>query len=367
MGTKGEVEPDRSGGTGVRRRIAGLRSGSERWKAPQSGACPQFGSGLLRFASGSGTPRLEGRLGGIRMRYRASLPRSGVRTGRSTRLEGIQQLKPLPVTAQKLSMALGDDDVSPSKIAEIVEYDAAIAANILRLANSAAYGGRFRIERIRDAVVRLGTATLFNIVLGQHLKSLKVAAPLYDLTEDDLWLHGAAASLAVKAMMRELRSDRIPHSASIAALVHDIGKLIMVRYLKADVGAILALCDAKRITFVDAERELFGFDHAEVGGTIARRWAFPDAITNAIERHHRVPVTEADPTLDAVMLANLAAKSVGVGLGAAGMNMRVDYAGSRGRLGLSMEGFERTCAQTALWVAELRASEGLEQSKPLSA
>jgi putative nucleotidyltransferase with HDIG domain len=282
-------------------------------------------------------------------------------------LEGIQQLKPLPVTAQRLAAALAGEEISSNKIADIIEYDGAVAANILRVVNSAAYAGCFRIERIRDAVVRLGTTTLLNLVLGNHLKSMKTPALLYDLTEDDLWLHGAAASLAVKAMTREARANAIPPIASIAALVHDIGKLIMVRYLKADVPAILALCSHKKLAFAEAEWELFGCDHAEVGATIARKWLFPDEVTRAIERHHLSPPPEPEPVLDAVMLASLAAKSIGVGLGSAGMNLKIDYAGSRERLGLSVEGFERACAQTVIWVTELRVSENIGDSRPLSA
>jgi putative nucleotidyltransferase with HDIG domain len=282
-------------------------------------------------------------------------------------LEGIQQLRPLPITVQRLNAALACEDVSPKKIADIVEYDGAVAANILRAANSAAYGARFRIERIRDAVVRLGTATLLDILLGEHLKSMKAPAPMFDLTEDDLWLHGAAASLAVKAIMHEASAKTIPAAATIAALVHDIGKLIMVRFLKADLSTILARCDEKNFTFVEAERELFGCDHAEIGAAVARKWSFPDPVMRAIERHHIVPLTDPEPILDAVMLANLAAKSIGVGLGGAGLNLKIDYAGSRERLGLTVEGFERACAQTMIWVAELRASEGIEESRPLSA
>jgi putative nucleotidyltransferase with HDIG domain len=164
-------------------------------------------------------------------------------------------------------------------------------------------------------------------------------------------------------MFREVPGGTIPPAAQIAALVHDIGKLIMVRYLKADPGAVLCLCEAKKLTWVEAERQLFGCDHAEVGGAMARKWSFPEAITLAIERHHDVPVSHPDPMIDAVMLANLAAKSAGLGLGAAGMKMRVDYCGSRERLSLTMQGFERTCAQMAVWVAELRVSEGM---KPLA-
>jgi putative nucleotidyltransferase with HDIG domain len=274
-------------------------------------------------------------------------------------LAGINRLEPLPITVQKLLASLGQDSVNFKEIASTAEYDGAVAANILRVANSAAFGGRFHIESLRDAIVRLGTTTLLDIILGDYLRAVKAPAPLYDLTEDDLWLHGATASLAVKAMMQETRSPAIPKVATIAALVHDIGKLIMVRYLKADVSTILSLCEEKNITFVEAEEEIFGCNHAQVGGVIARKWAFPEPITQAIESHHDISSAETAPIVDAVMLANLAAKSVGVGLGAAGLNMRMDYSGSRQRLGLTMEGFERACAQTQFWVIELKRNYGM--------
>jgi putative nucleotidyltransferase with HDIG domain len=268
-------------------------------------------------------------------------------------LDGIQHLDPLPITARRLAAMLGHEDVNVQEIAKVVEYDAAVAANIVRVANSAAYAGRYPVERVRDAVVRLGTANLLTIVLGEYLRVFKVAAPIYDLTEDEFYLHSAAASLMIKAMIPEARCV-LPPSASIAALLHDIGKLIMVRYLKADVSATLTLCRDKNITFVQAERELLGCDHAEVGGAVAHNWGFPEEIISAIERHHQVVSGGGGILLDSVMLANYAAKSMGIGLGAEGFNIQMDFAGSRERLGMSIEGFERACAQAALWVAEQR-------------
>ena len=226
-----------------------------------------------------------------------------------------------------------------------------MAANVVRVANSAAYAGRYLAERVRDAVVRLGTANLLTIVLGDYLRALRVTAPLYDLTEDDLYLHSAAASLMIKAMASETNRP-LPAPASIAALLHDIGKLIMVRYLKADVSALQSLCREKKITFVDAEREVFGCDHAEVGGAVARNWGFPNEIILAIEQHHRVVPGGSGIVLDAVMLANYAAKSIGVGLGAEAFNIPMDYEGSRQRLGMSLEAFERACAQAAMWLMD---------------
>lgn len=268
-------------------------------------------------------------------------------------LDGINRLDPLPVTARRLTAMLGDESVNLSEIATVVEFDPAVAANIVRVANSAAWAGRYPIERVRDAVVRLGTVNLLTIVLGDYVRILKTGAPLYDLSEDDLYLHSAAASLMIKALSSQTGSP-LPSSASIAALLHDIGKLIMVRYMKADVSALQNLCKEKHITFVEAEREVLGCDHAEVGGIIARKWGFPQEITLGIEHHHYVVPGGSGVVLDAVMLADYGAKSIGLGLGAGAFNMPMDFEGSRQRLGLSIEAFERACAQVALWMVDQR-------------
>jgi putative nucleotidyltransferase with HDIG domain len=274
-------------------------------------------------------------------------------------LHGIERLDPLPVTAQRLVRALNDENAGPARIAEFIEYDPAVASSVLRLANSAAFGGSTRTTSVRDAVVRLGASRLLDIVLGDHLKQLKVQAPLYDLAENDLWVHSAAASLAVRALQRERPSAGIPDTASTAALVHDIGKLVMVRYMKADVATILAVRDERNITFVEAERDLFGCDHAEVGGVMAERWGFPEDIARAIRYHHQVPIPNPTPTIDAVVVANLAAKAIGTGLGAEGMDLRLDEQFHR-RLGLDFNGFSRVCIQTMTWLKELKAEYGMK-------
>ena len=274
-------------------------------------------------------------------------------------VSGIHNLDPLPVTVQKLIAALSDEEVSFSELGKVIEYDPAVAANILRIANSAFYASRGQIQNPRDAVVRLGTATLLDIVLGNYLNELTVDAPLYNLSENDLWMHSAVSSMAVKEIKQQINgSASVPQTACIAALVHDIGKLIMVRYLKADPDEILNISRREKVTFVEAENCLFGCDHAEVGGAIARKWSFPDAITEAIERHHQFPLEQSSEILDAVVLANLVAKTLGIGLGAEGLNLRVDERCYK-RLGMDFRSFCRICAQTACQVDDMRQAYGL--------
>lgn len=266
-------------------------------------------------------------------------------------LDGIENLDPLPETAQRLNEIIGYKEVTIYEMAEIVEYDAAVAANVVRVANSAAYAGSYPVEKVRDAVIRLGTGNLATIVLDGCVKVLNSDVPLFDLTEEEFHRHSTASALMIKELTKEAECI-LPPTVSIAALLHDIGKLIIVRYLKADLSTLVEMCKEKKILFIEAEREVLGCDHAEVGGAIARKWAFPQEIVDAIEKHHQVSPEGDGIVLDAVMLANYAAKSMGAGLGAEGLNMSMDYGGSRKRLGISIEGFERACAQMAMWLIE---------------
>jgi putative nucleotidyltransferase with HDIG domain len=277
-------------------------------------------------------------------------------------LKGIDKLEPLPVTAQALLRAMTDGDVSFAKIADLIELDQVVAANVLRLSRSAAYAGTQNVTTVREALVRLGTSVLLDLVLGDFMKRLKFSASMYRLSEDELWLHGAGAHLAVRAIQQEKPSGRIPQAALTAALVHDIGKLVMVRHLKADVAVILQYCRDQQVTFVEAERALFGTDHASVGAAMARKWKFPEAITDAIERHHDPELQDSTPVIDAVVTANLVAKTIGMGLGAEGLNLRVDMSCPR-RLGLDFESFSRVCVQTTMWIDDVRQAHGLGLGK----
>lgn len=272
-------------------------------------------------------------------------------------LKGIEKLDPMPVTAQKLVGMVNNEDVSLSQIAEVVEYDEALMSNILRVANSVYFQRGREIKDARSAVVRLGGSNILNIILGQFLRNISVAAPLYDLSEDDLWLHSVVAALAAEEVGRQT-PVAIPEIARVAALVHDVGKLIMVRYIQADFRNVLALAARKNLSFVEAERELFGFDHAEVGGAVAREWGFPEEVRDAIERHHTYPLEDSHPVLDAVVLSNLVAKTMAVGLGAEGMNFDVDE-GIRQRLQLNFNRFCLICANVETRLSKMKETYGV--------
>lgn len=267
----------------------------------------------------------------------------------------IESLTPLPPTANRLIATLQREDGSLAAVADIIEFDEVIAARVLRLARSAAYAGRMPIEDSRDAVMRLGAATILELALGTYLSALKVSAPLYDIDEQDLWSHAAASALAVRALQQELPRRRLPALAQTGALIHDIGKLVLVRSVKLRPADILLECERHNCTWIEAERRAIGCDHAEVGGLLARHWNLPPELASAIERHHDHPIASPDTLVDTMVFANYVAKSVGTGLGAEGLNIRMDPAVSD-RLGVHYDSFDRICLQTWSWLNDLRKS-----------
>lgn len=269
-------------------------------------------------------------------------------------VRGIAELEPLPITATALISLLAGEDMPVSRIAHLIEFDQAIAAAVLRASSGPDFGWRAPAT-VHEAVMRLGFGALLDIVLRTYMSRIGGAAPLYDLSEDDLWAHGAAAQLAVHALQEELPSWRPPPMTATAALLHDVGKLVTSRYLRISAMDVASHAAAHGLTFVDAERQLCGTDHAQVGRAIARAWNFPEAMEDAIARHHDADDTGDAPMLNGVIVANLVAKSIGTGLGAEGLNLAVDAESVR-RLGVTYRAFARACLTTDERLRALRAS-----------
>ncbi len=269
-------------------------------------------------------------------------------------VKGIADLEPLPITATALISLLSGEDVPVSRIATLIEYDQAIAAAVLRASSGPDFGWRTPAT-VHEAVMRIGFGPLLDIVLRNYLARVTRAAPLYDLSEDDLWAHGAAAQLAVGALREELPTWRPAAMTATAALLHDVGKLVTSRYLKVTCADVASCAAGRGLTFVDAERRLCGTDHAEVGAAIARAWKFPDTIEHAIRRHHVDDAHPDSPMLHGVIVANLVAKTIGAGLGAEGLNLSVDASSVR-RLGLTYRAFARACLTTDERLRALRTS-----------
>lgn len=241
---------------------------------------------------------------------------------RSVSLAAVQdadfgELPAIPATVMRISELLADDRSSMSHIAEALETDPGLTANILRIANSPIYRGRVETTLVSAACARLGTATVHELLSSAWLRSsLPESLLFYGEKASDFWQHSVAAAVFAKRLAP--RARQAPATAFTGGLLHDVGKLVLARVAaRADA---LALANLKPQPDVRAtERVAFGTDHAQVGAQLVHRWSLPHELERALAEHH-APTVE-HPLGAVVHVAS--AMAHGFGFGVAGGLRRV--------------------------------------------
>ncbi len=268
--------------------------------------------------------------------------------------QAASHLDPLPASVARLASVVASVDPDLDEILDVVKYDQALTATLLRGANSAASGSLTAVNNVRDAVIRLGTGSVLWLAVQSSVRRrLQRAVPEYGLSEGELWRHSVAASLAAGALHR-YTGIPIPPETSTAALLHDIGKLLMSRFLGDDVLATIhrAQLDGA-VTRIQAEVEILGVHHAELGGLMVQYWGFPETIQRGISYHH-TPDEGVDPICYATHLSDVVAKSIG--------DLRDDnpdleaFAHAMLELGLTIDDYDRLSSDTESIYAEVLES-----------
>jgi putative nucleotidyltransferase with HDIG domain len=219
----------------------------------------------------------------------------------------------MPTTATKLLPLLDNPDVSLSKIEEIIRYDPGLTANILKLTNSAYFGIPVKVHSVKQAMSLLGWKRLMQLVMTLCMSSLmNKPIPGYDLPQGELWRHSVAVSIAAENIVKALNIPDVDEVFT-AALLHDVGKLILGGFVKKDMEFIQDMV-AKGFSFDVAEHIVLGTDHAEVGAHILKRWSFPEELVNAVSWHHNPEDCKNFCMLsDIVHLANNIGQIIGAG------------------------------------------------------
>jgi putative nucleotidyltransferase with HDIG domain len=216
-------------------------------------------------------------------------------------------LPPLPQSAARLAQLLATDESDLDEIIKVIEHDPTLTMKLLRVANSAIGGARHPIGTVRQALIRLGTGTVAGLVVGSCVRPLMgKRIPGYNLAESEFWSHSLAAAFAAESIQAH-SSHWTSRLAFTAALLHDIGKLVLGQFLSAELSSWLerAVMEGKQAAY-QAEGEVLSLHHGEVGGVVAQHWGLPDCLTRGIIYHHD-PEKGADGICYVTYLANLVA------------------------------------------------------------
>ena len=185
-------------------------------------------------------------------------------------------LPALPTVALATHKETGKPNANAASVGALVATDPALTARVLRLANSPFYGNARQVSAVNDAVVLLGMKGVRNLcLLAGTYPWLQGALPAYGLAPGALLSHSLASAIGARAVAERTGLD--PDSAFTAGLLHDLGKVALSIWLKPADGPIRSRED---------ERRVLGFDHAQAGGELARRWNLPLDLVGAIACHH---------------------------------------------------------------------------------
>ncbi len=237
----------------------------------------------------------------------------------------VDELPALPQIVTRVMELTEDPDSTAFDIQAVLNQDQAMTAQVLRLANSVYYGYSRRIATVTDAIILIGFNAVRSIVLAASVsKILKKELKGYAMDEGELWKHSQCSAVFARILAKKIRFRSV-ELAYTAALLHDIGKLILNSFMCDMYQQVIDIVAEEKIPFNEVEDNIFGYNHAILGGKVAEKWKLPVDLTEAITCHHEPGKAEINPQLTAIVhVADAATMQMGLGLGIDGLLYPLD-------------------------------------------
>lgn len=226
-------------------------------------------------------------------------------------LKSLQRLKPFPPVVAELMRMVSDEGVGFKEVSELVRSDAAVSADVLRVANSPLLGSRGEVNSILHGVVLLGVDRLKGLILTAALRNfLNPALETPALLR--CWRHNLACGILCEELAPAYFLPKDP--CYTAGLLHDVGRLALLAAYPADYAGMLDMAERYHVDLDECERGVFGLDHCEAGQWLVREWKFPDEFLEITGLHHKEPSNGRVNNATVVPLACQMADALGFGV-----------------------------------------------------
>ncbi len=232
----------------------------------------------------------------------------------------INNLPSLPLVVNKILEVADDSRAAANDLANVISKDQSLAAEVLKLVNSAFYGFSGNISTISHAVVILGFHTIKNLAIGISAFGVMKAKGTNLFDRERFWEHSLGCGVCARLIAERIGHDS-PEEVFVAGLLHDIGKLILDIYAKEEFEKALNLVERDSIPLLEAEKAVIGITHPIMGEWLVKEWRLPASLYSAIRYHHSPPfaaTTLSDSDLKNIVIvyiANILCKMKGIGSG----------------------------------------------------
>lgn len=193
----------------------------------------------------------------------------------------VGDLPPLPHVASQAIVMVEDPDTTAGKLTNLLGQDTALAARVLKIANSAMFSMQREITTLNQAIMVIGFKSLKGIIVAATLRQLNRQ---FGKAEQMIWENSTCTAIGCHALTSYLRKPYVDE-AFLIGLLHDLGKLVLVRQLPKEYQQIIA-ATKKGVSFMDVEQEQFGFAHPLIGALVAKKWNFSMETCQVILHHH---------------------------------------------------------------------------------
>lgn len=215
----------------------------------------------------------------------------------------LERLPPFPAAATRALEEFGRDSLDFARLEHWIGSDPVLTARILRIANSPFYGLPRKIAAVKDACMLTGAPTLRNIIIASIAMQQFTADRTTQTARSAVWRHSAQCAAFAAELAQAVRQPR--DIAFTAGLLHDIGKLALTALFSEECVRIRAGGGT-----LEAEQEVLGATHADIGARVAELWRLPLALRDAIAAHHNPDPAERATLTDVVHAANALAHAM---------------------------------------------------------
>ena len=237
------------------------------------------------------------------------------------RVEALINVPTLEGVLEKIKPLMDSSNAGVEDISNIISADQVLSAKILRVVNSVFYGFPGQISSLRHALIILGFDAVKGLILSTSVFDAMLAGGFYGL-----WEHSMGCAMTAGIIARKTR-DPNPEEISIAALLHDIGKVIIKTELPEESSRIDQAVKENQISTYDAEREILGFDHTTVGKWLCQGWNLPDKLADPIAFHHQPDLSQMAQRPTAIAhVSNVFVRAIGFGFGGDNLVPRINLA-----------------------------------------
>ncbi|MGC7871786.1 HDOD domain-containing protein [Desulfosporosinus sp. SYSU MS00001] len=201
-------------------------------------------------------------------------------------LNRVNALPPLPTAAVQIVTLTKNPSTTVKELEAVIGQDPALAAGMLKQANSAYYGYARRISSLQEAIVMLGFQSIQGLAMASAVAPmLKTGLIGYEIEQEGLWKHSMLTAMAAKRLCQYLKLP-FTEVAFTTGLLHDIGKLVISIYIQEVNTVLLKKVQEAALSYVELEEKVIGYDHATVGGYLAINWNLPEDLVEGISFHH---------------------------------------------------------------------------------